>query len=61
MNVLWPEALWLYLLVPFLIAAYVWVLRRKHKSAVRYANLGMIREAMGPGAKRSSPSMPPSA
>jgi Ca-activated chloride channel family protein len=47
----WPELLWLLALVPLLIGVYVWLLRRKNRSAVRYANLGMIKEAMGVGAK----------
>jgi len=50
-NFLWPEALWLAVLLPLLIAAYVWLLYRKRRSAVRYANLGMIKEAMGAGSK----------
>jgi len=51
MNFLWPEALWLLVALPMLVGVYVWLLRRKHKSAVRYANLGMIKEAMGVGSK----------
>ena len=51
MNFLWPEALWLLGLLPVLVAVYVWLLRRKRKSAVRYANLGMIKEAMGVSSK----------
>ena len=51
MNFLWPEALWLLVLLPVLVGVYVWLLRRKRKSAVRYANLGMIKEAMGAGSK----------
>ena len=51
MNFLWPELLWLGLLLPALLATYVWLLRRKSKAAVRYANLGMVKEAMGVGAK----------
>ncbi len=47
----WPEMLWLLLLLPALIGLYVWLLRRKNRSAVRYANLGMIKEAMGVGSK----------
>jgi len=50
-NFLWPEALWLLALLPVLVGVYVWLLRRKRKSAVRYANLGMIKEAMGAGSK----------
>ena len=51
MSFLWPEALWLLVLLPVLVGVYVWLLRRKRKSAVRYANLGMIKEAMGAGSK----------
>ena len=51
MNFLWPEAFWLLALLPLLLLTYVWLLRRKRKSAVRYANLGMIKEAMGAGSK----------
>ena len=47
----WPELLWLLAMLPLLIGLYVWLLRRKSKAAVRYANLGMIKEAMGVGAK----------
>jgi Ca-activated chloride channel family protein len=46
---LWPEFLWLLLAVPLLIAAYVLILRRKRKTALRYASLTMVREAMGAG------------
>jgi Ca-activated chloride channel family protein len=51
MKFLWPEALWLLALLPLLVLTYIWLLRRKRKSAVRYANLGMIKEAMGVGSK----------
>lgn len=51
MSFQWTEALWLLLLVPLLVAAYLWILRRKSKAAVRYASLGLVREAMGVGAK----------
>jgi Ca-activated chloride channel homolog len=46
---LWPEALWFLLVLPILLGGYVWVLLRKKKQAVRYANLAMVREAMGAG------------
>ena len=51
MNFLWPEALALLALLPLLVATYVWLLMRKRKAAVRYANLGMVKEAMGPGSR----------
>src|SRR5687768_11986133 len=49
MTFLWPELLWLLLLVPVLIAAYVAILRRKRKAALRYAALTMVRDSMGTG------------
>ena len=47
MKFLWPEALPLLLLVPVIAALYVWLLRRRKRAAVRYANLPLVREAMG--------------
>ena len=47
MSFLWPEALWALLAVPALIGAYVLVLRRKARSAVRFASLDLIRTATG--------------
>jgi len=44
---LWPDLLWLLLVVPLLALAYVWILRRKRKLAVKYASLAMVRDAMG--------------
>ena len=49
MTFLWPEMLWLLLLVPTLIAVYVLILRRKKKAALRYASLSLIRESLGAG------------
>ncbi len=49
MTFLWPDLLWLLLLVPALVGAYVLVLRRRKKLALRYASLGMVKEAMGTG------------
>ena len=51
MRFLWPDLLWLLLLVPLLIGAYLWLLRRKKKTALRYANLALVREAMTPGVR----------
>jgi len=48
MRFLWPDLLWLLLLVPALVAAYLYVLRRR-KVAVHYASLALVREALGPG------------
>jgi Ca-activated chloride channel family protein len=49
MRFLWSDLLWLLLIVPLLIAAYVYVLRRRKKMALRYASLLLVRDAIGPG------------
>src|SRR5947199_9124942 len=49
MKFLWPEMLWLLLMVPALVAAYFFLLRRKKEDALRYASLTMVKEAMGAG------------
>jgi Ca-activated chloride channel homolog len=46
MDFLWPRLLTLLLLIPLLLAAYIWMLRRKRKFAVRYSSLALIREAL---------------
>lgn len=46
MDVLWPGSLILLILVPLLIAAYVWVLRRRRRVVVRYSSLSLIRDAL---------------
>jgi Ca-activated chloride channel family protein len=48
-SFVWPQLLWLLLALPVLVGIYVLLLRRKKKSAVRYANLDLVKEAMGPG------------
>jgi len=47
MNFLWPTALWLMLLVPLLVLAYVWLLRRRKKNALNYASLALVKQAVG--------------
>lgn len=49
MSFLWPEMLWLLATVPLLIAAYRFLLHRKKKTALRYANLNLVKEAMAAG------------
>ena len=49
MTFLWPQFLWLMLALPLLILAYLWLLRRKKKLTLRYANLSIVKEAMGKG------------
>jgi Ca-activated chloride channel family protein len=49
MTFIWMDMLWLLVLVPLLIGAYVWLLRRRKKAALRYANLAIVKQAMGKG------------
>jgi Ca-activated chloride channel family protein len=46
MELLWPGFLFLLGLIPVLIAAYIWVLRRRRRFAVRYSSLALVREAL---------------
>ena len=54
---LWPQFLWLLLALPLLVLLYVWLLRRRKRTALRYANLSIVREALGkgPGWRRHVP------
>jgi Ca-activated chloride channel family protein len=45
MFFLWPQYFWLSLALALLPAAYVWLLRRRNKAAVRYSSLGVARAA----------------
>ena len=49
MTFLWPELLWLALALPFVVAAYLVVLKRKRKLALRYASLSVVKDALGRG------------
>src|SRR3989337_2711104 len=46
MDLLWPGFLLLLGLVPLIVAAYIWVLRRRRRFAVRYSSLALVREAL---------------
>jgi Ca-activated chloride channel family protein len=46
MDLLWPGSLLLLGLIPLIIAAYIWVLRRRRRFVVRYSSLSLIREAL---------------
>ena len=48
MHFVWPQALWALLLAPLLLAFYLWLLRRKQRSALAYPSLALVRTAMGP-------------
>src|SRR5689334_1298073 len=47
MTFLWPEALWGLILLPLLVAAYLLLLGRKKRQALRYSSLGLVRQAIG--------------
>lgn len=47
MKFLWPGLLWLLLAAPLLVAIYWWLLRRKKRNAMRFADMAMVREAVG--------------
>jgi Ca-activated chloride channel family protein len=46
MSLLWPGFLLVLLLVPILIAGYVWILRRRRPAAVRYSSLALVHDAL---------------
>jgi Ca-activated chloride channel family protein len=50
-ELLWPASLMLLGLVPVLVAAYVWSLRRRKPTGVRYSSLALLRDA-APGTSR---------
>ena len=56
-SFLWPQMLWLLLALPLLVLLYLWLLRRRQRTALRYANLSIVREALGkgPGWRRHVP------
>ena len=43
----WPEMLWVLLALPVVLLFYVWLMRRRKKTAIRYANLSLVKEALG--------------
>jgi|SoiMethySBSTD1v2_1073268.scaffolds.fasta_scaffold556544_2 Ca-activated chloride channel family protein len=45
MTFQWPSMLWLLVLVPAFVAAYLWLLARGRKVAARYANLALGGQA----------------
>ena len=57
MTLLWPDALWTLLLLPALVAAYLWLLARRKNNTVRLASVALVRQAMAgrPGWRRHWP------
>jgi Ca-activated chloride channel family protein len=46
MGLLWPALLLLLGLIPLLVLAYLWMLRRRRRFTVRYSSLALVREAL---------------
>ena len=46
MGLLWPDYLLILAVIPLLVLAYVFVLRRRRRFAVHYSSLSLIRQAM---------------
>ena len=53
----WPFMLWLLLLIPVLIAAYLLAQLRRQKYVLRYASLSLVKDSLGrgPGFRRHIP------
>jgi len=45
MDLLWPGFLLLLIVIPLLIAVYIWLLRRRRRFTVRYSSLALVRSA----------------
>jgi len=57
-NFAWPEILWLLLLAPLLVAAYIWLLRRRQRGVVAFSDVGLVKQAIG-GGRRWRRHIPP--
>ena len=57
MSFIWPQALLGLLVIPLLVGVYVWMQRRRTRYAVRFASVGLVRQAIGkgPGIRRHIP------
>ena len=51
MTFIWTPLLWLLILVPLLVLAYVLVLRRRSRNALRFSELSSLQKAIGSGGK----------
>ena len=49
MTFIWPMLLFTLILVPLLVGAYLWLLRRRKKMTVSYAHLALVKQAMKKG------------
>ena len=51
MSFLWPRVLWAYAIVPLLVLAYIWILRRPARERVQYPTLELARIAAAAGGR----------
>jgi Ca-activated chloride channel homolog len=47
LTFLWPSMLWVLLALPVIVLLYVFLITRRKKTTLRYANLGLVKEALG--------------
>ena len=47
MTFLWPSMLWAMLALPVAVLLYWFLITRRKKTSLRYANLGLVKEALG--------------
>ncbi|MEP7139838.1 MAG: VWA domain-containing protein [Caldimonas sp.] len=47
LTFLWPSMLWAMLVLPVAILLYWFLITRRKKTSLRYANLGLVKEALG--------------
>ena len=57
MSFVWPDLLWLLVLLPLLVLLYLWLLKRRRRTTVRLASVQVARLAVGkgPGWRRHVP------
>ena len=48
-SFLQPERLWTLLIVPILVVLYIWALRRKNRSGMRFTNTAVLGRVVGEG------------
>ena len=56
-SLLWPRMLWLFVLVPVLIIAYVLLIRRRKSMVLRYPSLGLLGTTGVSGFRRHLPAV----
>jgi Ca-activated chloride channel family protein len=57
MSFVWPDFLWSLLALPLLVLLYLWLLNRRKKASLKFANLALVKLAAGkgPGWRRHVP------